>query len=453
MVKKSHYIVFLVLFAFTLINQEFFHDSIYSVILLLPILYVVLFFIEKKYYAKYNMVYWFLQIVLFFKFFLTPLVVINAQEIRTIGPAPSNWNFDTAVYLLLYEQVVISIVKVYFLKKKNITKQKMNFIHTRALNVKFIMVMGLLLCYFVAYPESMLPQNIFVEYDYSQDLDVSKGNFSLIAKWLKILSFPVIALWLFRRFNYNKAYFFSVLVLLFFAYLQIGTSRWTLIFYGMVSLKFLFNIYGNKVKKIIYPLFVLGSFVILSMSIYKFSWAINSSVQSNKFIAVIEVMGDQFQAYFSGPSLVTQTIDMVDNSSFRNKISLETLVNDFVGSLPIFSANVDQKDRINYYFNEYIFGYNTFNTSQIAPMTGIGYAYFGELLAPIFVVIYLWIGFVLERKSRESKDSINSYLYLYMSVWSMMCIGFSTQIIWGNWIAVFIPLIILNSLINLVFKK
>ena len=161
----------------------------------------------------------------------------------------------------------------------------------------------------------------------------------------------------------------------------------------------------------------------------------------------------QLQSYFSGPNLIAQALEMNSNPLFMDKITYSTFVNDFLGSLPSVAKHIDQTDRINYYFNRYLFDWYSDKTSQIIPMVAVGAIYFNIFFSPIFTIFFTWIGFMLERKALVDNRIYCKFLYLYAAFWCVLAICFCPQIIWGNLVGFVIPIYIIYKFLVIKISK
>jgi len=357
-----------------------------------------------------------------------PLMIVATDDIWSYGPKPTSQSFVYAIIITVLEIFTLTFAKFLFFSKK-VKKQLPNLYtkwFTKNISIKSVLLILLLVFFIVTNRELLMPKDIFSERTFDDDIISVKNSLAIVAKWIKLIGFPIISLFLYRFFNKKTAYYLSIIAFVFFGYLQLGTSRWTLIFYSVISFLFLYKLFGNKIKKIAIPISVVLTFVVLSISIYKFSWAIQGS--STPFKDVILVMSGQFQQYFSGPTLIAQSIDITNYSALSNKIGIETFINDYMGSVPLLSSAFDQSNRINYIFNEYIFGINTINQTQIIPMSGMGYIYFGLFGSTIFVFMFTYFGLKLEEFATQSTDIINYWLLINIAIRTECTLIISTQI-------------------------
>lgn len=436
------FILFLFIYA---INGDSYQ---YSFVLFVPLCFIISIFLETKLYSKYTLILKIIYALSIFKFFIMPLMIVATDDIGSYGPKPTSQSFIYAIIITVLEIFTLLFAKFLFFNNKR-KKLKINLYtkwFTKNISIKFVLLILLLVFFIVTNRELLMPKDIFSERTYDDDIISVKNSLAIVVKWIKLIGFPIISLFLHRFFNKKTAYYLSIIAFIFFGYLQLGTSRWTLIFYSIISFLFLYKLFGNKVKKVAIPISVVLTFVFLSISIYKFSWAVQGS--STPFKDVILVMSGQFQLYFSGPTLIAQSIDITNYPALSNKIGIETFINDYMGSVPLLSSTFEQSNRINYIFNEYIFGIRTSNQTQIIPMSGIGYIYCGLFGSTIFVFMFTYFALKLEAFAIQSKDIINYWLLMYMAIWCGCALIFSTQIVWGNLIANYTVLYIINNLIN-----
>lgn len=448
--KINNYLLFIILLGFIFyISLGNFEDK-YFTLIFVPIIFTLFSFLETKYYKNYTVMMIILYVLSVFKFFITPISIISSGNINIYGPAPTQESFNDAIIILILEIITLFIAKKIFFYNNIVINRKIKPIiflkdYTKNINIKFIIIFLGFAFFLVFKSNLMLPKDIFSDRNYDE-VKNNKDSLSIVAKWIKLIGFPIITLFLLNVIkNKKRVYLLSLIVFLVFGYLQIGTSRWTLIFYTIFSFIFLYKIFGDKVKKVIIPVSGILIFLILSISIYKFSWALNGT--DDKFSAIVSVMGNQLQAYFSGPSLIGQSID-IENSNYANKISYITFFNDFFGSIPLLSSKIDQTNRINYIFNQLVFGFSGDNQTQIIPMSGSGYLYFGLFGSTIFVFVFTYLGLKLEKHANKTQDIINYWILIYMSIWCISSIIFNFQIIWGNIVANYIILYIFNYLLS-----
>lgn len=309
-----------------------------------------------------------------------------------------------------------------------------------------------LLIVFSVEPQLIIPQDFLVLSDSYQriNLDIEyDGLYSTLAALLKPIIFIILFSLIKKQYDLKnrKIYIiFSFLLVILFMGMYTGTKRWEIVFAGIIGLYLLKNTYAKIPKSLMVGAIIIIIVSFISISLYKFSWAVQAS--KNPVVDIILEMFRSFQSYFSGPRVVANSIEM--NKIYGRQIGVTTFINDFIGSIPIISNYVDQTNRINIYFNLY---HNVPNISLIIPMVGIGYSYF-PIFPPIFTVICNWFIIKIDHKLETCKTLEYKYLYLYFGLYLSMCLGFNTQIIFAKFIIPFLPLLILfNINKKICFKK
>lgn len=407
--------------------------------------------IENRYKDFHGPAYYLFFIVCLMKYFVMPLSLCLSQGFSTIGPSVTDISFNKAVLLTVYEMVYIICLRFLFLryyisaKKKRISSNEIRSDGIRgAFIFIFILLLGGILSSIPNF--NIIPKNIFIldEGFVEQGQVVSYGVIITWWKYIFFISTFSLLYYLYQKCSNRLFYYLSVLLIFFFLGLITGTSRWAILFFLLISLYLSFKMYGPRIKKIILPISLISLAVIISITIYKFSWAFQYS--ENIYIDFFQVMIGQLQSYFSGPNLMAQALDMGDSPMYIHKITFTTFINDFLGSIPLVAGHVDQTDRINYYFNRYLFDWYSDKTSQIIPMTAVGAIYFNILLSPVFTILFTWLGFVFEFRGLSDKRIYCNFLYLYISFWCVLSICFCPQIIWGNLITIIFPIFIVYKL-------
>lgn len=406
--------------------------------------------IEKLYRNFHGPAYYLFFAVCLIKYFVMPLSLCLSQNFVTIGPLVKDSSFIIAIALIIYEMICLIFLRIFFLKKYISKKIKCNDsdgteISTGNKKVLFIFISVVLLGFILSFIPNfaIFPQNIFVLTEDFEEQD-TKASMGVIVVWWKYLFF--ISSFSFLYYIYKKSlnkvyYYLSVLLIFLFVGLITGTSRWAILFFLLLSLYLCSKMYGSRIKKIIIPVSLVCLTMMISITFYKFSWAFQYS--ENIYVDFFQVMLGQLQSYFSGPTLVAQALEMAQNPAFVNKITFSTFMNDIFGSIPSVAGNVDQTDRINYYFNRYLFDWYSDKTSQIIPMVAVGALYFNILLSPVFTVLFTWIGFLFEFKGISDNRIYYKFLYFYAALWSVLAICFCPQIIWGNLIGFVFPIFII----------
>lgn len=425
----------------------------YEFLFCLPLFFSILLILFFRMYFyplyDYGIGFWSVNIVMFIRYTITPLMIILSENYSGFGPNPTKDSMYLAVFMMIYEMIIAFLVirltaqscresqrKLYDFKPRSYTILKPYF-----LVGIFAAFAGMIL---IPYPQLLIPQEIFfLSEQYTRvTIDATfSGALGIISKSFKIVLL-LFALAIFKKMYDKKQstvfVYLSGLVFLMFIGLNTGTSRWTILIWMLIAIVILTQLYPRQGKLIRNIIIALGFASIISISMYKFSWAIVNA--EKPLIQIFSVMSSQFQDYFSGPRTVAQAIKMKE--MFGTQISLSTLINDFVGSIPFISNYVNQSNRLNVYFNLYNY-IPVGNTSLIVPMVGCGYAYLGLIFAPIFTALCEFGAVKFDFSYRKERRVEFQILYIYAAIWLSLCMGFNTQIIFGFFVTTFIPLWIL----------
>lgn len=440
----------IVSFIATIVITTLCYDKPYKLIAFLPFSYMVVNFFYKykmkKNYNKYTggFIHKVALIVIFIRFVITPLSVALTGEFYHSNTYTSTESINLAILIMVFE--LVSIYITLYLARKYYSKRYVNTIshNIEMLNNKFVLVLFVLLgtlIVFLVEPKLMIPQDFLVLNEDFQNIQLDleyDGLYSTLATLVKPVAFIIVFSSIKKQYDSQnkKIYiwlsFFLVILLM---GMNTGTKRWEIVFAGIIGLYLLKGSYGKIPKSLIVVASCAIFISFISVSLYKFSWVVQSSENPVKDI-IIQMFGS-FQDYFSGPRVVANSIEM--ERIYGRYIGLTTFINDFIGSIPVISNFVDQTDRINVYFNMYHY---IPNNALIIPMVGIGYSYF-PIFPFIFTIICEWLVIKIDYKLETSKTIEYKYLYLYFGLYVSMCLGFNTQIIFAKFLIPFIPLLIL----------
>lgn len=445
-------------------------NNLYQYLFIIPLIYSIanitftVFLIHKETYGL-NIIFYIAYVLIFIRYVLTPFFIIFSGKFISWGwgPNPLKGSMLFAEILMSLEIIIIYCtqyfsIKYYSKRYRNIFNNqaksftKNNCDHLLVLSVYALFSGTLVLCF----QPSLLSIGSLIKNAITNDPTIFTGNdnlygaFTILSDTFKKVIVIILFILLQKSYKKNKGHlyyfhlFWGISIILLSVLLNMGYNRLRIIFALVLGLYFTRYILG-KIPLTFYVVLSMGLIIpVILISINKFSYAFSSSTSPVK--SVIATMSGQFQDYFSGPRLVGQMIDMKKYGSFN--INISTFINDFTGSLPFISNYVNQANRINYYFN--IFN-GMSNQSLIAPILGIGYVYFPAfpfLFSIIFEHYVIKLDFLMTRSNKISYK----YIYAYMGYVCSMCMGYSTQNIYAQFMNAFIPLIILLKLNDVPFK-
>lgn len=436
----------------------------YANIFLLPLSYSIIEMIfnrrvRKKASYTGGFLYQFALIIIYIRFVLTPLSIAITGDFyaqyRGMIVQTSNSSIQLAIFLMIFELVSVYITlyfaRIYYSKKNDSSISN----NTETIKNKVVLLLFLFIVVpiiLLIEPGLIFPSDLFIigEEFTKVELDVAySGILSILSQMVRPIFFLVLMSELKKKYlkNNKKIYsWLSFLVIALFIGMYTGTTRWEFVFAGIIGIYLFKSLYIKIPKTLLLSMIILIIMGFFSISIYKFSWAVQSSV--NPIRDITFEMFNMLQDYFSGPRSVANAIDM--KNAYTNQIRMTTFLNDFFGSIPVISRYIDQSNRLNAYFN--IFHYRPVgHTPLIVPMLGVGYTYF-MIFPTIFTIICYWLVIKFDYMLKKSKTLEYKYLYLYPGLYLAMAMGFNTQIIFTTIILRFLPLFILfkvNSLICL----
>ena len=425
----------------------------YEFLFCIPLLFGILLILFYRMYFyllyDYGIGFWSINIVMFIRYTVTPLMVVLSNSYFGPGPNPTKDSMYLAAFMMAYEMIITFVmIRLAVQSCREHQRKSYNSKTSSYTILKPYFFVGLFAVFsvivLIPYPELLFPQEMFfLSKEYTKVIiDVNlNGALYIISNAFKIVLLLFFLAWFKKMHDKRQSTIFvylSGLAFLLLIGINTGTSRWTILIWILIAIAILAELYPQQGKLIKNTIIVLGFASIISISMYKFSWAI---IHAEKpVIQILSLMATQFQDYFSGPRGVAQAIEMKE--LFSSQISLITLINDFIGSIPFISNYVDQSNRINVFFN--LYNFRPFEEkSLIVPMVGCGYAYFGIILAPIFTALCEYGAIKFDYAFKKECRVEFKIIYIYASIWLSLCMGFNTQIIFGFFVRTFIPLWIL----------
>ena len=461
-IQKSSYLLYFTAILGVVLYGTLFglQTFLYKYLCLVPIIYctleIVSLKIERDLKVLHSVTYYLFKVACFIKYFLMPISLLSLGEdslYEVFGPLPTELSLIKAVTLLIYELIAVYVTRFIFISKnKKRMATLLDLSSAKLQNNKmlfFVILFGVILS--IIPNVYILPKVLFLTSETVKD-DIMRDNVSslqvFVGVW-KYLLFIACASCIFERsrskYKFSNVFLYLILVV-FCLLLLSGTSRWGILFFTLIALTLVRQKYGAKTNWLIFLITGLSFAIFISISIYKFSWAVQGD--SPLIVELFNVYISLLQSYFSGPSLIAQSYDMIESLFYESNITFITCINDFLGTMPFVSKLVDLSDRTNVYFNQYLFGMHTTNISQIIPMSSVGMLYFSSFFAPLFVCIFLYIGFHFEQKALQSNMLYKRFIFLYISFWCVLSIALNTQIVFGNILLTPILLLFIFKLIK-----
>lgn len=423
-------------------------------IFVLPITYIifqVLFYIlhiNKYSYRTFPSLLF--EVAAFIKYCLIPIILWSDNSYYdVIGPDPSSNSIILAVRLTLYEMSLLYLLRYTYIiksKKQQINKRSGEIIIKNINKFLFLfIIVGAI--FTILFPNLMFPDFYLFKDKNEVALEEKVPIFPiLISIWKYIMFLLLISIiykaYLKHKINVGTALMYTFISYLICLLLTLGDSRWNVIFftfYFFIIINYLYPAASRKYIVFVSPIFVL---LILFITIYKFRDDIELLSDGSVVATFAQLFSYQLQAYFSGISLVAQSVDMSNDVLFNPDFTIKTLLNDFIGTIPIVSKLVTQSMRTNFIFNQYVLGVNTIWFTQIIPSTAIGYIYFGFWLSPVFTILFNLLGLYFEKRAICTNSIFLKYIYIMASFWLSLSICFNTQIPFGNIVVYQLPIFI-----------
>ncbi|KAF3299904.1 hypothetical protein [Aerococcus urinaeequi] len=442
-------------------NSSFTYEFLWTLPLFYTIATIIYFGILKKENLNHtNIIFEFSNFFIFIRYVITPfsMTILSNYDGLGYGKNPLEKDINLGLFLMIIEllsiYVVTYIAQKYYTKKYkrdlhfyNSTnhmdnKTAINFFKNKSFILIFMILSTIIIL--IWNPTSLLPQigELIQQDSGSGSIELNSNPDNIFSSFVLILTnmyrvtlFLLILSSLKKLYDRNEKIIYVIIawiVVLYYLSIIISTSRWTLLFNIIIIFSIISKLFPKTPKIFYLVLIMLGVFGLLLISINKYSWEIRNS--DNPFNDIILVLFGQFQEYFSGPRPVAQSIEM--SRVFKNDINIFTFVNDYLGSVPGLASLINQSDRINVYFNKFL---NVGNVTHIIPMVGIGYTYL-PFFPTIFTMVFEWFLVKFDYLFTFNRNFELKFLYGYIGLFFAMTIGFNSQIIWGNFVSIFLPL-------------
>lgn len=452
-VNSKLYFVFLIcsIISIILLLSPFNDIENLSWLFLLPFSYFVfttflIFYIEKYDYYQ-SIIFYVFMIVVFARFVVSPLSTIlndrNIFYVYSLGYRKINHSILIMigemffVYMLTYYRIKNSKRRIISYKK--ISLKKYNQINIFVLFMFVIVFLPLILLF---NPSSLVPKNLTSISRSSDDISASLDGAILILSNSVRICILIISLHLCKR-NHEKSNnwvwtFISLLIVALYLSTTIYTARLLFIFNTVTCVFILRKLYPSMSKNYIIIIFVIVVFVFFKITFYRYQYVVNAS--STPIIAILKMLSQSFDNYFSGIINVANGINM--SNLLKDKITIFTFINDFLGSTPYISNFIDQTNRANYLYNYDYLGHN--NTALIIPLVANSYMYFKAF--PFIYSIFMQYVILNINDKLEFLTLEYSFIYTFIGSYFAMYMGFNSQILFGKYVDLLFPMLLLFNL-------
>lgn len=421
----------------------------YTYLFLLPFLYgfFMLVFPAMWKYRKGHIGLTVFNFVLLIRYFLLPFFkAFTVDDLSTLRYVPMASNTETGIWIMVFE-LLFSFIFVHIFAKRIYKNKKTQSVY-KPLNSKFILVIFLIIGIGIVaiFPSIIDRYNFFIISEGIEKANLSINDLFLIVVDLSLIIIPILILNKLKnkydRYPSLKYVLLSLIFILPFITIFTGTSRLSVVIPTVAWLVILIKLYP-KYKKAI-SVFVITTLLIVftSLSLYmQFGVTTNNSQASEPF--TLSTVSNTINAYFSGPDNMGIAVEM--RNVYGNQIGLDTLKNDLIYNVAGLSWFADSSNTSTLWFNRLIYG-NWSSVDQIVPMSGQGYAYFGFLGAPLFLIITLMLMMFFDNKIGNEDRIEYIYIYVFLTMRMAMVMMLSLGSVYSIFTNIFLPLVIVFTL-------
>lgn len=389
----------------------------YNLMFLLPLVFSVcfVFFLSNVLFKTPNLFIMVFLAVSFSRYVILPLLIAKTGWYygRSVVP-PTDNNFELAIKLMLYELIVVSIYILFIFKKKY---WKLKTIYLRNDNIilpkttdMYILFLSLAVALILAFPQVLESFSFLIPKENHENIGEVGGIYNYItyiAITAKYILFLVVISYLYKRYEYtNKNIYFYLIFLSVILNIGIiiGGNRSDFIITALASLYLFHKLYPRKGKLLI--MISILMIVIITSLITEHRGTVTITKGTDRLTDIT----DTLQVYLGGPYNVAMALETADvNQEERN---FGNLFYDL--TRPAIGLNIIMKHLEGFEFSNYLFNKRIFfsdHTSQIIPMIGQGYFYFGFIFAPILFISFIrFVVFLITKISRESHIELIFFL-------------------------------------------
>lgn len=431
---------------FTLIAEK---ERGFEYIYLIPIIYILLFFSNNqlhKYSKKYNGML-ILNFIMFIRYSIAIFCMVYGDDYLSLyysGRTPKPESCSQAILYMIVEMIFIFVTIMLFSDKiygkQNNTVNEFSKI---SINIPLFFFLLFSSCLAMVFYRKIIPRQIlFINSDYSSTKEEMSGFFEIVFLSLKtiLMGGLINNFWIKYQTTNKKKYILYVYAVLFITImLNTSTSRINMILPFFLFIIIMMKKFSKKEVLLLIPVGILLVLSIVSITIYKSEWMFDNTNKNT--IGAARVFMRQIQEYTSGIRPIAQGIETVEE--YRESITVDTFINDIFGSIPSINKLFNKQNRINRYYNKYIFGDISKKTSMIMPMVTISMAYF----TPIFLWVITVFNMVLLMILDSNFSKINNYLVAYINSYAVFILATSifsnTQMIIGRFFTRYIPVVLI----------
>jgi hypothetical protein len=325
--------------------------------------------------------------------------------------------------MTFYELLVEILAVNYIIKKESIRKRKFKSKKNQislVKNGKLIYILMLLCVFLIFVYSGYFIENVHFlgfksSYISDENFLIKKGSISILAFNLFRYLFSILILCnIYRKkIGNNRKMFYSIAVIIFFSLFVTGNSRSSIMYYLIPFISLLIYLYPTKLKITLTSLILIFAVVATLSTFFKYSTKIrieDDSVSEHVFSY------KSLNAYFSGPDNIRIGLKATENIS--SMAHLVYFCNDNIANFPVLSK-YSTGITTTKLFNRYFYSGNDV-VDQIAPLGVFASAHFSKFFYPIYHVIFLFLAYYIERKSKRSSNILHKVLLMYVMYYFSM---------------------------------
>lgn len=402
---------------------------------LVPLIFAIYVKLDKEIYirAMNNVGFAMFFISSCFRFYIVPFITCASKYAVILGMSPTIQDYKEAVNLAIYEEITILFIFYTILRKKfykteyylSNQVQKIELIKSHKL-FTFIIVTSLLIILLI--PQSISNINFITNLGNINLAETIVLNFPLAGLCTAIINlgrfFTILLLinYFYKKSKQGHTLFYiiiSICIILLNASFVTNLSRFGMIVPIISFTYLLLKIYDNYKTKIIKIMILCTTIIIVGMSAIKFfSEDRNTNANASNEVTF---WGETLQTYFMGIKEIAVGIhakDRIDGIYENNKIAL--FFNDsFQNILGLSNLTTPQLNTTRLY--NYTYFPNSRSISQIPPNIINGLYYFGWFLAPLYILLFIYMFSYLDYKVHRNSNIVLKFAFLYGALYCGLC--------------------------------
>lgn len=344
----------------------------------------------------------------FLRYVVLPfLMTLSGYDGGRASIPPKQESTELAIIMMGYELLVCSII-LFFVGKREPVRISSTFSSNN--NMIYFLFVAFSLFLLILVPSVLKNINFIYAKDEFERAFNSEGILYAIALYsaltAKSLLYCLMTIYCANRHNKSNRIIYLIVNLiacLLNIVIYYGASRITIIATAVSSLIFMYALYKNKKIIIAASTVIVAVLVVVLISLTAARGIIYGSGAGT--------LADTISVYTGGPYNVAIALEVP--SKYPEVSTVGTFIYDFTRPIIGLGYLVDSPDM---HYSVYYFNYRMTDGryfSQILPMIGQGFFYFGYLLAPLFSGLWIMIGMKLEKRANRTTHPELYYFLIF----------------------------------------